>query len=180
MLERMFLTILADLDKQGSLSANSDVRNLGLVMGLYASNINAIQTDFPVQQDHDEGTDVFQGADFVPYLLEYARKHNITIHGPSDIDDIIANAEDEAEEDDVKLPSAKNDPWGWQAAFKRYERESRIPYSSERRKTKIGGDALDISTSSSQERKKASFTKKDPFTPDMIKDIKEGMVLQLS
>lgn len=84
---------------------------------------------------------------------------------PSDIDDIIADAEGEAEEDDVKLPSAKNDPWERQAAFKRYERESRIPYFSERHKTKIGGNSLDISTFSSQERKKASFTKKDPFTP---------------
>lgn len=119
-------------------------------------------------------------ADFVPYLLKYARKHNITIHGPSDIEDIIADAEGEAEEDDVKLPSPKNDPWGWQDGFKRYERESRLPYFSQRHKTNIGGDSLDISAFSSQERKKASFTKKDPFTANMIKDIKEGMILQLS
>lgn len=46
MLGRMFLTMLAELDKQGSLSPNSDFRNLGLVMGLYASDINAKQSDF--------------------------------------------------------------------------------------------------------------------------------------
>lgn len=180
LLEHMFLTMLAELEKQDSLGANSNVRNLGLIMGFYASKASEVHSAGYVNTDTDSKAKTYRGQNFVPYLLGYTRKHNIAMHGPSDIDKIIAEGEEEAEENDVKLPTAKKDPWKWATAFKAYERKNQAASHGRRRKTKIGGDSLDITSFSSQERKAASFTKKDPLTADMIKAIKEGLVLQLA
>lgn len=110
LLEHMFLAMLAELEKQDSLSAHSNVRNLGLIMGFYASKASEMRSAGYVDMDIDSKTKTYQGQNFVPYLLGYARKYNIVMHGPSDIDEIIAEGEEEAEEKDVKLPTAKKRP----------------------------------------------------------------------
>ncbi|XHG02977.1 hypothetical protein AWENTII_006298 [Aspergillus wentii] len=180
LLEQMFLTTLAELEKQGVLDANSEIRNLGLIMGLLASEANVMRSEGFISVDTKSRKKSYHGEYFVPYLLAYARKHNISMRGPSNLDDIIAEAEEEAEEKDVTLPTAPKDPWKWATAFKAYERGNMVSPFSRSTRTKIGGDSLDITTYTTQERKKASFDKKDPFNAEMIQALKDGEVLQLA
>ncbi|RAL07347.1 uncharacterized protein BO97DRAFT_378712 [Aspergillus homomorphus CBS 101889] len=177
MLELMLLTALAELEKQGQLGANSDVRNLGMVMGLFAKEAQALRSDGYIDDEPSTTNKTYSGEHFVPYLLAYANKHNIPIHGPSEIDEIIAEAEEEAEEADVQLPTAK-DPWKWATAFKAYERKNKGS-TTRSGKAVIGGDSLDITTFSSAERKANSFDGKDPLSAKEIKSIKDGMCLCL-
>ncbi|KAF7624367.1 hypothetical protein AFLA_008077 [Aspergillus flavus NRRL3357] len=161
LLEQMFLTLLAELEKEGQLEAHSDVHNIGLIMGLIAGEANTLRSDGFINIKKSKAKS-YHGQDFIPYLLTYASKGNISLRGPSNIDEIIAE-----------------DPWKWGTAFKAYKRNAVAPYGG-RSRTAIGGDCLDITTYSSAERKKASFTKEDPISADMIKKIKEGLVLQLA
>ncbi|PWY96182.1 hypothetical protein BO94DRAFT_570544 [Aspergillus sclerotioniger CBS 115572] len=181
--EHMFLCMLAELEKQGQLGPNSDVRNLGFVMGMYADEVKTKRSDFEIpdpeiQTKSRKGVS-YRGQNFVPYLVAYATRRNITMHGPSNMDEIIAEAEEEAEQEDVVLPTGNKDPWKWMAALKAYEKKNRLLGYGGIRKTQVGGDALDITTFSSQERKRRSFSKQDPLTADMIQSIKDGLVLQL-
>ncbi|KAE8316876.1 hypothetical protein BDV41DRAFT_573380 [Aspergillus transmontanensis] len=178
LLEQMFLTMLAELEKEGQLEAHSDVHNIGLIMGLIASEANTLRSDGSINIKKSKAKS-YHGQNFIPYLLAYASKGNISMRGPSNIDEIIAEGEELSEQENVELPTAQKDPWKWGTAFKAYKRNAVAPYGG-RSRTVIGGDCLDITTYSSAERKKASFTKKDPLTADMIKKIKEGLVLQLA
>ncbi|KAE8414268.1 hypothetical protein BDV36DRAFT_286322 [Aspergillus pseudocaelatus] len=178
LLEQMFLAMLAELEKEGQLEAHSDVHNIGLIMGLIASKANNLRSDGFIHINRSKAKS-YHGQNFIPYLLAYASKGNITMRGPSNIDEIIAEGEELSEQENVELPTAQKDPWKWGTAFKAYKRNAVAPYGG-RPRTAIGGDRLDITTYSSAERKRASFTKKDPLTADMIKSIKEGLVLQLA
>ncbi|EIT78186.1 hypothetical protein BDV35DRAFT_405806 [Aspergillus flavus] len=178
LLEQIFLTLLAELEKEGQLEAHSDVHNIGLIMGLIAGEANTLRSDGFINIKKSKAKS-YHGQDFIPYLLTYASKGNISLRGPSNIDEIIAEGEELSEQENVELPTAQKDPWKWGTVFKAYKRNAVAPYGG-RSRTAIGGDCLDITTYSSAERKKASFTKKDIISADMIKKIKEGLVLQLA
>ncbi|RAK73190.1 uncharacterized protein BO72DRAFT_480449 [Aspergillus fijiensis CBS 313.89] len=159
-LELMFLSMLADLEQQA----------------------DAMRSDgFIEAPEGKKKKKTYAGEHFVPYLLAYGAKHNITMYGPSNIADIIAEAEEEAEEQNVELPAAAQDPWGWATCFKAYERKNKATAygAGSRGKAAIGGDSLDITTYSPAERKAQSFNKKDPLTKDMIKALKDGMCLSI-
>lgn len=180
-LELMFLSMLAELEKQGQLA---HVRNLGWVMGMVAREAYAMRSDGFIEAPEGmkkKKKKAYAGEHFVPYLLAYGAKHNITMYGPSNIADIIAEAEEEAEEQNVELPAAAQDPWGWATGFKAYERKNKATAygAGSRSKAAIGGDSLDITTYSPAERKAQSFNKKDPLTKDMIKALKDGMCLSI-
>ncbi|RAH71294.1 uncharacterized protein BO66DRAFT_410467 [Aspergillus aculeatinus CBS 121060] len=174
--------MLAELEKQGQLA---HVRNLGWVMGMVAREADAMRSDgfieAPEGMKKNKKKKAYAGEHFVPYLLAYGAKHNITMYGPSNIADIIAEAEEEAEEQNVELPAAAQDPWGWATGFKAYERKNKATAygAGSRGKAAIGGDSLDITTYSPAERKAQSFNKKDPLTKDMIKALKDGMCLSI-
>ncbi|RAH41046.1 uncharacterized protein BO95DRAFT_374144 [Aspergillus brunneoviolaceus CBS 621.78] len=181
-LELMFLSMLAELEKQGQLA---HVRNLGWVMGMVTREADAMRSDgfieAPEGMKKKKKKKAYAGEHFVPYLLAYGVKHNITMYGPSNIADIIAEAEEEAEEQNVELPAAAQNPWGWATGFKAYERKNKVTAygAGSRSKAAIGGDSLDITTYSPAERKAQSFNKKDPLTKDMIKALKDGMCLSI-
>ncbi|PYI09786.1 hypothetical protein BO78DRAFT_458957 [Aspergillus sclerotiicarbonarius CBS 121057] len=177
--EHMFIAMLAELEKQGQLGPNSDVRNLGFIMGMYASEATNTPSEYD-DPDTQPGSGTYYGEIFVQYLAAYATRRNVTIHGPSDLDESIAKAEEVTDPEDVVFPTGNKDPWKWVAAMKAYEKRNKGVAFGASRKSNVGGDSLDITTFSSAERKRKSFTKTDPLTPDMIKSIKEGEVLQMS
>ncbi|PYI00176.1 hypothetical protein BO71DRAFT_312568 [Aspergillus ellipticus CBS 707.79] len=182
LVEHMFLSMLSELESQGQMGPNSDVRNLGMIMGLYAMEAQTLRTDGFIDPVPEAEETRYHGEHFVPYLVTYARKHNITIHGPSELDDILAKAEEEAEEQDVKVPAhgrTGRTPWDWATALKNYERVYRTS-SGRGSGRNIGGDGYDITTMTSKERARKSFAKKDPLTPDMLKGLREGLILQLA
>ncbi|KAE8145301.1 hypothetical protein BDV25DRAFT_133908 [Aspergillus avenaceus] len=98
-------------------------------------------------------------------ILAYAKKYNIQLQGPSDLDKKLEDLEG------ADLPPPGDDPWGWSAILKEYEKNG---YG---RKPKIGGDRYDITAMSSADRKSSSFENKDPLGPKERADIKKGLIL---
>jgi hypothetical protein len=151
--------MLATLDREGLLKADSEVKSLGVVMGAFIRLIvNGIRFGI-------------QGGGLDKRVLAYAKKHNIELKGLSDIENKLEKPK--AEADMLELPASdakEGDPWGWKQALAQYKKKHGRPG--------IGGDHLDITTWTSAERKKASFDKKDPMNKKMINAIKEGLIMQ--
>ncbi|KAH8703881.1 hypothetical protein BGW36DRAFT_414257 [Talaromyces proteolyticus] len=154
---RMVLSVLAKLEGLELLKPDSEVRNLSLVMALYIEETGSFRSDGYISADEPERrskTFKFDAARFDNYLVTYARKYNIKPQGLPDTDKNVEKL------DDIELPAAGKDPWGWNVALKKYWRD----YGP-----KIGGDDLDITT----------FTGKDPLSRKEIQAIKDGMVMQM-
>ncbi|KAI1745475.1 hypothetical protein F4680DRAFT_402285 [Xylaria scruposa] len=163
---RMFLSMLAQLDDLGLVGDATAVKSLGCTMAMYMVLANDLRkADALDADDDDESSTGFQPDSFDNAVLSYANKRGVTLRGPKDIEEIIAEADG-----DVELPAKKaKDPWGWKAGFKKYTKGR-----------KIGGDHHDITTMSSAERKEASFDKKDPIKKKDMDAIKKGMVMQMA
>lgn len=156
----MFCTMLATLDREGLLKADSEVKSLGVVMAAFIRLIVGIGPDFGIQ-----------GGGLDKRVLAYAKKHNIELKGLFDIESKLE--EPKAEADMLELPASdakEGDPWVWKQALAQYKKKYGRPG--------IGGDHLDITTWTSAERKKASFDKKDPMNKKMIDAIKKGLIMQ--
>ncbi|KAI0454401.1 hypothetical protein F5B21DRAFT_475259 [Xylaria acuta] len=167
---RMFLSMLAQLDNLGLVGDATAVKSLGCTMAMYmalASQMrafDALEDDSPDESSTEAGK--FQPDSFEDAILSYANKRGVTLRGPDDIEEIIAEAVG-----DVKLPSKNaKDPWGWKAALKKYTKD---------RDGEIGGDHYDITTWPSAERKAASFDKKDPLSKKDIDALKQGLIMQM-
>lgn len=170
----MFLAMLATLERHDLLKPDSEVKNLGVIMALFlklwGSDDSLGELDDKMLKKSKKPF-VFDLTHFNDYILAYAKKYNIKLLGPSDINDLIEDLEE------VSLPPTSDDPWGWGPAFKSYVKD----YSTSVRgpSGRIGGDSYDITTWSSAERKRHSFTGKDPLSKKEIDALKKGMVLQL-
>lgn len=156
LLRIMFLTALASLERHGLLKPDSEVKNLGVMMGQFLRFQN-ICDSFP------EGLDTA--------VVAYAAKHNIQIQGLSDVRSRLESIRESDEE--VVLPASdaeSTDPWDFNGKFLDY---------IERNAPAVGGDSYDVTTWTCAERKRKSFTGKDPFSKKDRDALKEGMVLQL-
>lgn len=153
---RMFLTMLARLEREQLLQdQNSEVKNLGLIMALFIKLASELRGG-SLLEDGDEETVKkssprfkFKPSEFDGYILAYANKFAITLRGPIDIDELVAELDT-----DAKLPASGQDPWGWNTALKSYSKDYAISPPMGGGKATIGGDSLDITTWSSAERKR--------------------------
>lgn len=151
----MFLTMMATLERLDLLKPDSEIKDIGMVMGL------AIRLDSYAEDN--EGTE-----DLPKYLHAYAAKHNIILR------DVPKDSEPEETvsatgKGSLPEPTAKkNDPWGFAQELKQLRKEQTL-----------GGDKFDITTMSGPERKKAHFDRKDPLDKKAIKALKEGLVMQM-
>lgn len=177
MVGRMFLTMLARLERDNHLSDVSEIKNLGFMMACYIK-FAAHMRSHSLLEDQDGSKPKkskksksarfkFDVNNFDKYILAYASKHGIKIQGPTDIEDKIADLES-----DVELPESGLDPWDWEAAFKNFSKDYAVA-------KKIGGDSLDITTWTSAQRRSAHFDHKDPLGRDEIKALKKGYCLQI-
>ncbi|KAJ9297984.1 hypothetical protein DTO271G3_4205 [Paecilomyces variotii] len=149
----MFLAMMATLERNNLLKPDSEIKNLGMVMGL------AIRLDA-----YAEDLDSFE--DLPKYLHAYAAKHNIVlVDVPEDDEPEPVPATGKGSLPDPR--AKKNDPWGFSAELRKLSKEQ-----------DVGGDKYDITTMSAAERKNASFKKKDPLSAKDIKALKEGLVMQ--
>ncbi|KAI0025867.1 hypothetical protein F4780DRAFT_233434 [Xylariomycetidae sp. FL0641] len=172
----MFLYMLAQLDRQNLVGDGTEVKSLGCFMALYIHIIEDMRRYgiLELEEAEEEDTKKFDPVRPDDAILSYANKRGVTLRGPHNIDKLVANLDGE-----VELPEAQaKDPWGFQAAFKEYEGKQGTAEISGR-PASIGGDALDITTWTSAERKAQSFTKKDPLGKKEIKAIKNGLVMCL-
>ncbi|KAF4161111.1 hypothetical protein CNMCM6936_009665 [Aspergillus lentulus] len=184
---RSFLAMLAKLEHLNLLKPDSEVKNLGFIMALYiklaaTEDILDLEdvTDEITKNDGTDETFTFIRSDFPSHILAYAKKYNIKLVGPTGIDEVIEDLDDGAE-----LPERDEkpfgDPWNLGGATKEYvDRHGCYHDGRKGFKTRIGGDALDITTWSSADRKKASFDGKDPLGKEERDAIKKGLVMSLA
>lgn len=166
----MFLTMLAKLESLGLLGPDSEIKNLGMVMALYLCTTSDMRAYGICEGNEDKANKIAAFYNSDEMILAYAKKYNIGLRGPSNLDSCVEDL------DEVELPPAKDDPWGWAAVLKQYEKL----HGRERKKPKIGGIQYDITAMSSAERKESSYNGKDPLKKSEIEKIKQGMVLQLA
>lgn len=145
----MFLAMLATLERNDLFKSDSEVKNIGAIMGLFIR--------FMIDVEDYDGQ--YAG------IEAYAAKHDITIHGlnhPS-----YAKPSGET----VELPEAtanSNDPWGWKKTLAKLKKNNG---------GRIGGDSKDITSWAPAERKKVAFDKKDPLSRSIITHIKNGRII---
>ncbi|KAF4261541.1 hypothetical protein CNMCM8812_000726 [Aspergillus fumigatus] len=184
---RTFLAMLAQLEHLDLLKPDSEVKNLGFIMALYiklAATEDIIDLEDVIDEiKKNNGTDetfTFVRSNFPSHILAYAKKYNIKLVGPTDIDEVVEDLEDGAE-----LPERDEkpfgDPWNLSGATEEYF-DNYTGYYDGRKgwKTRPGGDTLDITTWSSADRKKASFDGKDPLGKEERDAIKKGLVMSLA
>jgi hypothetical protein len=187
-LGRLFLSLLALLERLRFLEKDSEIENLGLIMALFVVFGHSAK-QFGELRDSNRQS-LGPGKDkkkwwphkFENQIVAYASKYDIPLVGPHNIDDIIKKTKFGA---DLPLPvpvtAPKVDPFGFDNNLKRYKEEQggltawMALCSNDR--TPIGGDNLDITTWTSKKRKEKSYDDKDPLTKEHLDALKQGMVM---
>ncbi|KAL2698660.1 hypothetical protein AAEP93_010048 [Penicillium crustosum] len=154
-LATMFLSMLATLERNDLFKPDSEVKNIGAIMGLFIR--------FMIDVESSGITWDRQYAD----IEAYAAKHDITIHGLNHL------RYNKPRGEMAGLPEAtanSDDPWDWKKTLTKLKKNTR---------GRMGGDSKDITSWTSAERKKVSFDKKDPISRSMMTQIKNGGIMQL-
>ncbi|KAL2847322.1 hypothetical protein BJX68DRAFT_268189 [Aspergillus pseudodeflectus] len=144
--------LLANLESVDLLKPDSDVRNVHFVIAQYLILASEMREYNLLNEDDSAKVE----GHFDAYVLAYAKKYQINLQGPSDLDKLVKSIEEAFNEGDIELPAPSADPWKWAAAHKAYVKEH-----------------------SGAERKKHSFNKKDPLGKKELDAIKNGMIMQL-
>lgn len=151
----MFLTMLATLERNGLFKPDSEVKNIGAMIGLFIR----FSVDFK-EYGIDQG-------DHGAKIEAYAAKHDVTIHG------LNHPRYEKSSDETVELPEATanaNDPWGWAKVLAKLKKAN---------DGHLGGDSKDITSWTPAERKKVSFDKKDPITRSDMAHIKNGGIMEM-
>lgn len=148
----MFLYLLAKLERSDLLKPDSEIKNLGAVIGLFVRFINDVE-DYGIDwEDHDSK------------LRAYATKWDITIHG------LNHQSYEKPANGTIELPSAEdNDPWGWKKLFAGLRKEKPKGF---------GGDRTDVTSWTSIERKQHASDNKDPIPRAQLAVIKNGGIMR--
>ncbi|KAL4876672.1 hypothetical protein BJY04DRAFT_140220 [Aspergillus karnatakaensis] len=79
-LSHMFVAMLAELETKSLLKPESEVKNLGFVMALYMELADDLREYNCLNEEPTKG---FNPAQIDAYVLAYAKKYHIKLHGPS-------------------------------------------------------------------------------------------------
>jgi hypothetical protein len=151
----MFLTVLSTLERNDLFKPDSEVKNIGAIMGLFIRFIVDVEECGIDWDDHDAK------------IRAYAAKHNVKIHG------LNHTRYEESSGDTVELPEATanaNDPWGWANVLTELK---------EANDGCLGGDSKDITSWTPAERRKAAFDNKDPIPRSAMTHIKNGDIMEM-
>ncbi|KAK4443500.1 hypothetical protein QBC34DRAFT_361957 [Podospora aff. communis PSN243] len=180
---RLFLSMLARLEREKLLSKDSEVQNLGLIMGLFMGIEQNMGFELEAEDEPllpKTSRKKWNPAEFAHYIVAYARKHDIQLRGPRGLEELVAEVPE-----DVEPPAntGKTDPFGFEVALRECTQQNAgvLDFLSKRKKkgtSLIGGDGLDITTWTPAERKQFAFDGKDPLTKSMLDHPKAGDVLQ--
>lgn len=179
----MFLDMLYTLEREGQLSATSEIKDLGVTIAMFVKFAADMRDAEALETDCDDlGTEGLPDiATFDEVALGYARKYSVVMPEGGGVAGVLAEVEPLGEE---KLPEAgaNKSPWKLDTRLRNYKREQAGVAGLLRgtaAKTAIGGDWLDITSWKPAERKKAAFDGKDPLSKDALDALKRGDVLQL-
>lgn len=165
---RAFLSMLNALDRAGQLKPDSDLKDLGLIMGLFAGIASDFQDAYNMEDE----------LDWEAHILKYAKDKNIDV-GVSFEGKKLANKSDDGdsdeegfnEDDTNEWPKAANDRWSFSKKLKEHKDTYEL----------LGGTEYDITKMSRAQRAEHAFDKKDPLADVPLKDLKEGnLMLQSS
>lgn len=186
----MFLRTLAEFESKDMLGPNSEVRNLGVIMALWMDWTHFARKHFSVlyQSKREFFGPQEDGKIWFPHrydnqILAYAAKYDIKLVGPHNLADIIAAADT-----NVDLPvvnAAEPDPFGFTQNLAKYVDEfagmaAHFSERAEKSQATIGGDYLDLTSWTSEERKKKHFRGQDPLPQNVVDAVQRGLVLQMS
>lgn len=159
----MFLTMLHQLENERLLAPDSEVANIGMVMGLYIEFLYNMKHDYGLLEPGtpEDGSQTGGSASLGGGISAYAKKHGIEIKGAEVLDDLVPEVDENAE-----VPEG-DDPWGWGERYEEYAKE-----------LGMGGDEWDITTWKPKERKEAAFDGKDPMSREMIREVRAGAIMQ--
>ncbi|KAK4033347.1 hypothetical protein C8A01DRAFT_50035 [Parachaetomium inaequale] len=192
---RLFMTMLAQLQRENLLSSDSEIKNLGLIMALFMDFARLARQCSQLTRSNKQSLGPakdkrkwFPHA-FDNQILAYAGEYNIELAGPHNMEELEEKAGGTV---DLPLPAsntAKTDPFAFTKNLTRYKKEqgglsvwmalSSGCHTPSGDSPPIGGDNLDITTWSSEKRKEKSFDDKDPLSKEMIEALAEGMVITL-
>lgn len=108
------------------------------------------------------------------YLRAYIRPHRIAVPGDTNTSSVDLSI--------ITLPDMEGqDPWGWKRSLAECKLASQVPcYAFMARRRKFGGDGLDVSTWTSDERAKYSYMGEgDAFPADIMDKIKRGIGVRI-
>ncbi|KAL2847475.1 hypothetical protein BJY01DRAFT_246842 [Aspergillus pseudoustus] len=116
LIARMSLTMLAKFESTSLLKPDSDVKNLHVVMALYLMLASEMREYNSLPSDDSAKVE----GHFDAYVLAYAKKYQIKLQVPSDLDKLVRDIDEEFDKEDIKLPAPSADSWKWVALIKLY------------------------------------------------------------
>lgn len=185
---RLFMSMLARLEREKLLSGDSEIMNLGLIMAAFMDFAHGCRSYGLLEESKKEALGPakdkkkWEPHAFDNQILAYARKYGIELVGPSNIAIIIGDANANVDLPAPESNTGKADPFGFTKSLKKYKIEeggtTAFMVGNNNIITPIGGDSLDITTWTSAKRKSKAFDKKDPISKELMKGIKnEGLVV---
>lgn len=170
---RMPLAILSAVEAAGMLATNAQgggprIRNAGFIIAIYIRlaakfrDRGVLSTARPVEG----GAGAFFKFDpnyLDLYLLAVARWYGITVPGIN-----VGGSDEEYPTMPTSTPITAHDPWGWTRSFGPYAKAD----------PEIGGDWLDMSTWSSEERTAHSLSRTDPLPRDLPRRLRKGLRIE--
>ena len=184
---RLFMSMLARLERENLLSGDSEIKNLGLIMAAFMDFAHGCRDYGLLEESKMEALGPakdkkkWEPHAFDNQILAYARKYGIELAGPSNIEKIIGDSNADVDLPAPQSNTGKADPFGFAKSLKKYKSDeggiTAFMAGNNNTITPIGGDSLDITTWTSAKRKSKAFDKKDPISKELMKGIKnEGLV----
>ncbi|KAK6362994.1 hypothetical protein TWF730_000442 [Orbilia blumenaviensis] len=179
LLGRLFMSMLARLEREGLLAPDSRIKNLSTIMGLWMLAAEEFRGQGCLEDNEEEeqlgpkkDKKKWNPSLFDSNVLAYAKKYHINFSGAHKAAEDI---EENVDEIDLPIPGSNSgpnaDPFGFYPALKKYKSDHGTPL--------IGGDKLDITTFTSAERKHAAFDGRDPLGKREMTALKQGLVLMM-
>lgn len=164
----MFLAMLATSERQKLLGPDSEVKNLGAIMGMYVLIAAEIGSE-PSKLSATRHTS--------KVIMVYAAKYGVTVQSPSDLTKELARRKITSRTTTIPKSTANdNNPWEWCETLDDYKVDCWRP-SYAFKGGPVGGDRLDITSWAPEERAKYSLSESDGFLSQSILDsFKEGKV----
>ncbi|KAI9693573.1 MAG: hypothetical protein M1820_009139 [Bogoriella megaspora] len=167
-----FLSALNRLDLAKKLTADSDFKDIPLVMSLYVRFEDQFGEGF-AKYDREWSEDV----------VAYAARNGINITGISGIEKVVKKKLETINMDHFIIDKPKKDEWQWKKAFKDFKDDyvGALPFHRcHSGKPQLGGEEFNIIKWTSKKRAEFNFEHKDPVPEEFLTAIARGEDVVLS
>ncbi|KAK4185486.1 hypothetical protein QBC35DRAFT_524880 [Podospora australis] len=190
LLVKLFMNTLAYLERDDLLKPDSEIQNLGLMMGTWVSLRKELR-GYSLPQSKSKSSlgptkdkKKWASHSYINQIAAYAKKYDIKLVGPRNLDQFPKKADANADLPVLESNLYKADVFGYARAYKAYKSQcGEVPSFMARFKRdkpcnqKLDGDSLDITSWKPSERKGCHYVKKDPLTKKQIEESKKGGIM---